>query len=135
MASGSCACHYIRYTTSVPPTSLINCHCKTCRKQAGAPYQSWVHFPPDNIQWSVEPTVWKSSDDAYRTFCPQCGSTLTMKKYPNEVSLAAGTLDDSPEWKAQVSPPTKHIYLEEKASWFELPEDGAARWDRGSDRS
>jgi hypothetical protein len=44
------------------------------------------------------------------------------------IALAAGTLNKG---KSQIPPPSHHIFLSEKASWFELPEgDGAKRWDK-----
>ncbi|CAI7604652.1 unnamed protein product [Penicillium glandicola] len=114
MSSGSCACHYITYTSSTPPTCLVNCHCTTCRKQAGAAYQTWAFFATDDIRWDVNPTERQSTNAATRSFCPKCGSTLR-------------TLD---EGKTQIPLPSHHIFLSEKASWFELPEDGAKRWDK-----
>ena len=128
MVSGGCACRYIRYTTSIPPEKLVNCHCVECRKQAGAPYQAWVFFPADAIQWTVKPTEWRSSDTAARSFCPRCGSTMTMyldKDLP-ETGVAAGTLDD--DGMTVVPRPAAHIFLGEKASWFEVPDDGAERF-------
>ncbi|KAJ5148729.1 hypothetical protein N7448_000307 [Penicillium atrosanguineum] len=132
MASGSCACRYIRYTTSIPPGKMINCHCVECRKQSGAPYQAWVFFPADAIQWTVKPTEWRSSDTAGRSFCPRCGSTMTMyldKNLP-ETGVAAGTMDDDDDddGKTVVPRPAAHIFLGEKASWFEVPDDGAERF-------
>ncbi|KAJ5099841.1 hypothetical protein N7532_006842 [Penicillium argentinense] len=128
MASGSCACKHIRYTTSASPTRLVNCHCSECRKQAGAPYLSFVHVPAGSIQWETEPKEWKSSENATRTFCPRCGSVLTMKVFsmPEEEGLAAGTLDDV---KGLVPSLSAHIFLKEKASWFQVPDDGAERYE------
>lgn len=131
MVSGGCACRHIRYTTSIAPSRLVNCHCLECRKQAGAPYTAWVFFPQDTITWEVNPTEWRSSDFASRFFCPRCGSTIMMfldKDLPS-VGIAAGTLDDD----TQVPPPTSHIFLEEKASWFDIPDDGAERYQEWSD--
>ncbi|KAJ5752095.1 hypothetical protein N7520_009012 [Penicillium odoratum] len=126
MISGSCACRYIRYTANVAPAGVVNCHCTTCRKQAGAPYQAFVHFPISSFKWEVEPTKWQSSEIAFRTFCPHCGSNLSMSydSDPNEIAIVAGTLDDG----TIVPPPSKHIFLKDKAPWYELPEDGAARY-------
>ena len=130
MASGGCACEYIRYTSPSPPTTLVNCHCVQCRKQAGAPYQAWIFLPTTSIHWQTEPTVWKSSESSSRSFCPRCGSALTMvlASDPSRIAMAAGTLDD--ECSSSVPPPTAHIFLQEKAPWYELPEDGAQRWDK-----
>ncbi|KAJ5177030.1 uncharacterized protein N7482_002907 [Penicillium canariense] len=129
MASGSCACRYIRYTTTIPPTQLVHCHCVECRKQAGAPYISWVDFPTDSITWTVEPTAWRASNVASRTFCPRCGSTMTMTfdNDPSSTAVAAGTLDAESE---QLVPmPGKHIFFKEKAAWYVVPDDGAKKYD------
>ncbi|KAJ5287245.1 hypothetical protein N7478_002931 [Penicillium angulare] len=130
MTSGSCACHYIRYTSTSTPTRLVNCHCTTCRKQAGAPYQAFVHFPIGAIKWEVEPTTWKSSETASRTFCPKCGSTMSMvlDAEPHQIGIVAGTVDDA----SQIPEPSDHIFLEEKVPWYGLPADGTGRWQAWS---
>ncbi|OQE40283.1 hypothetical protein PENCOP_c006G02690 [Penicillium coprophilum] len=130
MASGSCACHFISYSASTPPTCLVNCHCKTCRRQAGAPYQTWAFFATKDLQWHINPTERQSTNAATRSFCPQCGSTLSMIQHrdPKSIGIAAGTLD---EGNTQIPMPSHHIFLSEKASWFKLPEnDAAKRWDK-----
>lgn len=131
MASGSCACRYIRYTTTSPPTDngFSNCHCIECRKQSGAPYQAWLDFPTDSIKWNVEPTIWRSSETASRTFCPRCGSTMTMvlDKDPSSTGVAAGTLDVNSEHL--VPRAGKHIFYKERAGWFVAPDDGSKKFD------
>ncbi|EKV12894.1 hypothetical protein PDIG_31210 [Penicillium digitatum PHI26] len=76
MASGSCRCHCIIYTACTPLTYLVSCHCTTCRKQAGAPYQTWAIFTTDDIRWHVNPTEGQVTNEATRTLCPQCSSTI-----------------------------------------------------------
>lgn len=50
---------------------------------------------------------------------------------PKGIAIAAGTLD---EGETRLPLPSHHIFLSEKASWFELPEgDGAKRWDKWGD--
>lgn len=51
-----------------------------------------------------------------------------MKVYsmPDAEGVAAGTLDDV---KGRIPSPSAHIFLAEKASWYELPDDGAERWE------
>ncbi|KAJ5933806.1 hypothetical protein N7454_006135 [Penicillium verhagenii] len=126
MISGSCACNHVRYTADIPPTALVNCHCSTCRKQAGAPYQAFLHFPLSAIKWQVEPAKWQSSETASRSFCPRCGSTMSMSLHssPDFIGIVAGTIDDG----TIVPPASAHIFLEDKAPWYEIPEDGAERW-------
>ncbi|CAG8012224.1 unnamed protein product [Penicillium salamii] len=132
MTSGACACNYISYTTTTTPTRLVNCHCNTCRKQAGAPYQTWAHFSTDDIEWQIKPTERRASSTATRSFCPRCGSTVSMAldRIPGLIGLAAGTLN---EGDAPIPRPSHHIFLAEKAAWFEVPEDGAQKWDLWSE--
>lgn len=129
MLSGSCACGYIRYTATTGPNPLVNCHCSTCRKLAGAPYQTFAWFPTSAIQWQTQPTVWRSSEIATRSFCPRCGSCLCMRedRDPESIAMLAGTLDDPGPGK--IPSPSVHIFLQEKASWFELPEDEIEKYE------
>jgi hypothetical protein len=53
---------------------------------------------------------------------------MTMKYHhqPEELGIAAGTVDKSAK---PLPRPKDHIFVEEKASWFELPDDGLERFD------
>ncbi|KAJ5265230.1 uncharacterized protein N7525_007437 [Penicillium rubens] len=52
---------------------------------------------------------------------------MSLDRSPQDVSVAAGTLDAA---ESQITLPSHHIFLRDKASWFEVPEsDGANRWD------
>jgi hypothetical protein len=56
--------------------------------------------------------------------------TMYLDKDLPSTGVAVGTLDD--DGKISVPRPTAHIFLKEKASWFEVPDDGAKRfqgWD------
>ena len=46
---------------------------------------------------------------------------------PGSVSIVYGSVDESQE---ALEPPKEHIFVQEKASWFELPEDGATRHEK-----
>lgn len=134
LITGSCACSYITYTASQPPLSVTNCHCTTCRKQSGAPYQSWATFAPGCLTWDKNklPSFRRSSDVAIRGFCPKCGSSVCMKyDYEPEIQgVTTGTIDN--EHQAKIPKASCHLFLQEKVAWFDLPEDGAERWDRFS---
>lgn len=51
---------------------------------------------------------------------------------PEWMSIAVGSIDEG-SVKGDLIKPTKHIFLEEKAGWFDLPEDGLGRFERFSD--
>lgn len=41
--------------------------------------------------------------------------------------MAYSTIDESEE---ALAPPTEHIFVGSKASWYTIPDDGAERYDR-----
>ncbi|KAH8430505.1 GFA family protein [Aspergillus melleus] len=133
LLTGSCACAHIQYTSSTPPSILNNCHCTTCRKQSGAAYQTWAIFPSTSIVFTHgEPDLLsrRSSTFATRSVCSRCGATVSMRYdfSPEMVGIAAGTIDQAAD-SGIVPRPARHIYLREKAGWFEVPDDGAERWE------
>lgn len=56
---------------------------------------------------------------------------MMLDKDLPRVGIAAGTLDD--DAMGQVPSPEAHIFLKEKAPWFEVPDDGAERFQGGRD--
>lgn len=53
---------------------------------------------------------------------------------PESMAIVVGSIDEG-SVKGELMKPTGHIFLEEKAGWFDLPEDGLGRFDRFSDES
>jgi hypothetical protein len=107
---GSCACGKFKYTGSEMPTSMTNCHCQQCQKLAGAPYLTWAAVRRTSLTWNSPPKLLKFSGIAERTFCPDCGASMTMQYYmqPERLSIAAGTIDRS---TTPLPQPAEHIYL------------------------
>jgi hypothetical protein len=64
-----------------------------------------------------------SSVGVIRTFCDVCGTPLTFEgdKFPGELHIMAGTLDDPASVK-----PTRHVWTSEALPWG-LPDDGLER--------
>lgn len=125
---GSCACGQIKYTGSEMPMSMTNCHCRQCQKLGSAPYLTWAAVDKASLTWNAPPKLLKLSAIAERTICQNCGSSMTMQYHfqPQRLSIAAGTIDGS---TAPLPQPGEHIFLSEKASWFNLPQDGINRFD------
>lgn len=133
MFRGSCACGNIQYTSTALPDVLVNCNCSQCRKISGAPYLTFAAVPVKSLSWSTPPSAFRFSDIAQRGFCPLCGSSLTMAYHcqPERISVAAGTIDET-SVHGNLPKPSMHIFLKEKAGWFQLPEDGLDRWEEFS---
>src|SRR5215204_1232687 len=78
--------------------------------QGGRSSVAWLNFPSRDFSLvSGEPTRYRSSVDVSRTFCGQCGTTLTYRNdgNPDSVFVTAGSLDDPDEF-----PPTHHVFIE-----------------------
>jgi hypothetical protein len=118
---GGCLCGRVRFRVIAPPLDDGYCHCRMCQRNSGAPVVAWVIFPTASFSWtSGEPGVYASSDHAKRNFCASCGSYLvfTSTKFPTEVSVNTASFDDP-----NAFPPRKHIFVENRISWFQTADD------------
>lgn len=91
--TGGCLCGAVRYRASAAPHWASYCHCGMCRKVSGAPFTSFVEFPPGILEWTEgEPRPYKSSPGVIRRFCGTCGSALTFEA-DGMTFLTLGSLD------------------------------------------
>jgi hypothetical protein len=129
MMKGGCACGRVQYTSTSMPDKMSNCHCQTCRKLGGGPFLTFARLPTTSINWlGTPPDHWKCSDVAERGFCSACGSTLSMQYYCQIdcISLTASSIEKS---KLPLRKASEHIFVKEKAPWFDLPDDGIERFE------
>lgn len=118
--SGSCICGDVQYSASGQLRDIIACHCTQCRKSSGHYTASTSVRPEDlkiqsggNLRW------YRTSPEAQRGFCQQCGCSLFWKPDSGDrISIFIGSVDGS------VSLPlVAHIYLAEKGTYYEVEED------------
>lgn len=112
---GGCFCGAVRYRAQAAPTWSMVCHCRTCRRVAGAPVVAWVTFAVQDLEFVAgQPRSFASSEAVRRTFCGQCGTQLTYAHAaePQSVDVATCTLD-APEQ----CPPSHHSWLEDDLPW------------------
>lgn len=122
---GGCQCGDIRYTVEGEPEHVALCHCADCRKSSGAPTVAWAAFKtPEFALISGKPSIYNSSGEAMRHFCPRCGTGIlyTNEAYlPGLVDIQVATLDDP-----DALPPQAHIQVAERIGWMKhlgaLPE-------------
>lgn len=122
---GQCLCGAIAYQLTGSPISVALCHCKDCRRSAGAPAVAWAMFPEPALSVTKgQPKTINSSGAAMRSFCPDCGSGLfyrNAENLPGIVDVQTATLDD-PEALA----PQLQTQVAERLQWMkhvhELPE-------------
>ncbi|KAF2095088.1 hypothetical protein NA57DRAFT_59837 [Rhizodiscina lignyota] len=89
---------------------------------------------PAPLQEAVEkvPALkeYRASPHASRFFCGDCGSQLAMwyDAEPGMLGLTLGTMDEESMEKIEGGLKGKgHIWVKEKAGWFDLPDDGSTR--------
>ena len=124
--AGGCLCGAVRYAAEGKPLWVAHCHCRSCRRQSGAPVVTWAGFQPANVAWSSdEPDTFNSSEDVTRRFCGACGTPRSYEstRWPDEVHILVATLDD-PESLT----PTAHVFWSEHLSWLEM-DDGLKKFE------
>ena len=126
---GGCLCGAVRYRITSAPTALVVCHCRSCRRAAGAPSLAWAIFRATDFAFiRGEPAKFTSSPGVERGFCADCGTTLTYADADRpEVADVTTATFDNPDAFA----PTKEIWLEEKIAW-EAVDHARARYPRSS---
>ena len=130
MLKGQCLCGAIKFKIegdlaqqdgSVPVP--LYCHCKMCQRLTGSAFTASVMVSVNQFQWlSGEELLknYQSSPEAKRSFCSECGSSLTFvyEDVPESIYIAAGTIDEPCNFKMQ-----SHIYVADKASWYNINDD------------
>jgi hypothetical protein len=67
-----------------------------------------------------EPKVYRSSPKVQRTFCPNCGTSLTYKneERKGETDITTGSLDHPEKY-----PPTQDYYCRDRLAWVKPTTD------------
>ncbi len=122
MIKGSCLCEGVAYEITrfaKPPT---HCHCKMCQKISGSAFGTYGTPEKGGFKFTRGDDLVRSyaaTEEFVRSFCSVCGSTLLFApKNGDHVAVALGTLDD----EAGIAP-SKHIFIESKADWFDVVDD------------
>jgi hypothetical protein len=119
--TGGCLCGAVRYRAEADPMRAVICHCAICRRVSGAPMLCFVHFPVGAFTWiSGAPTRYRSSANAERGFCPDCGSTLTMHEsvLADRVQVTLGSLDNPERIR-----PDDHVWTRQQLPWLHIEDD------------
>ena len=128
---GRCLCGAVRYRLTAPPKWTALCHCDSCRRAASSPVVAWMGFRTEDVIWSGDRTVFRSSEIAQRSFCPRCGSPMSFEStaWPGEIHLYAASLDDP-----QTYTPDLHCHHDEHLHWLKI-EDTLPRHPGSADTS
>jgi hypothetical protein len=105
VCKGGCACGAVRYEISDAPVFQNHCQCLDCQAASGTGHGSYLTFMRDGVNVTGAVKGWDIVADSgnvkTRTFCPTCGSPLTIsfKAMPQFVAVNAGSLDDPGRFK------------------------------------
>ena len=125
--SGVCKCGDICFEITGKPVLVEFCHCRSCRQAASAPLMAWAGFDRAGVSLvRGTPQNYRSSSTVVRTFCGNCGTSLTLAddRFPDEVYVSLAAFDDD-----EAPVPEVHIWRSERLSWLETS-DGLPRYLR-----
>ena len=133
MFTGGCLCGVLRYEIDRRFLNAMHCYCGMCRKAHGTAFSTHLIMRPEQLRWTREELAlcaYESSRDAYRAFCPRCGTHLLVHGQTGDDSIAvpAGTLDGDPPLTI-----LGHMYTEALVSWHHISDDlpQHERWPPG----
>lgn len=111
---GGCQCGAVRYHFSTRPDGAHVCHCRMCQKAFGAFYAPLVGGPAETFAITRGTlSTFRSSDQAERGFCAQCGTPLTFRYIDGErISVSIGSLDNP-----EAFPPIDQHGIESRLSY------------------
>lgn len=120
---GGCLCGAVRYRINRTHLNAMHCHCSMCQRVHGGAYSTHVVMRPDQLEWLAgrdQLIAYESSTNAYREFCPTCGSQILIHGQTDDgaLSVPAGSLDGDP-------PLTQlgHIFAADALHWARPPDN------------
>jgi len=117
MLMGGCHCGSVRFEAVGDPITHVLCHCRDCRRSAGAPLVGWVSYLTEQVAITKGKTrTFKSSEPVVRQFCAQCGTGLFYANdlmMPGIIDVQSATFDEPEAIPAQA-----HVQVAEQINWM-----------------
>jgi hypothetical protein len=125
---GSCLCGGVQFELTAPLTRANHCHCSRCRKESGAFGLTNGRVPREGFRLLAGEellTVYRPGDGAVKVFCSVCGASLFGGDWPGgeKITVRFGALDGDPGLRPQY-----HSFVDSRAVWDTLPDDGLPRY-------
>lgn len=121
--TGHCYCGAIRFQATPPVLYQALCHCDTCRRAIGSHAVAWITVESSNFEYTRgSPKTYLTETSATRSFCPDCGTSLTYAhpSRPTQIDIVTGSLDQPERF-----PPNRDVFPEEKLLWSPLCAGGS----------
>jgi hypothetical protein len=113
----SCLCGAVRLELAGQPGEVLHCHCRMCQKAHGAVFATFARFPHEALTLTAGADAlasYRSSAEARRTFCRECGSTLQfIRDGAPTFGLAVAALDTPLEPQ-----PIRDVWTESHRDWL-----------------
>jgi hypothetical protein len=119
--SGKCLCGAVNYVVPDEFIYSLNCHCPNCRQSTGSAFKPLAGIERKELRLTkgAADLLIFGDELTHDARCKVCGSLLySVVRDGRFVHVTLGTLVDNPTIR-----PTKHIYVELKAPWFEITDD------------
>lgn len=113
--TGGCQCGAVRYALLKRPERPATCHCRMCQKALGNVFGVFAGVEPEFFQLTRgQLSTFRSSDEAERCFCNQCGTPLAWRPTDGTwISVMVGSLDDP-----VAVPPIRYYGEEARIPWM-----------------
>ena len=115
--TGGCACGQLTFQAHGEPKRVGLCHCLTCRKISGAPFNAFAIFPVDRVTITGEVRTWSATPESERCFCPACGSQVLDRDACDEVEIKLGAFDEP-----NLFTPTYEAWTRRRENWLCTPD-------------
>ena len=93
---GGCACGALRFEARGEPLHVGLCHCMTCRRRHGAPFNAFATYAAGQVRWEGPGSRWRSGDHSLRLGCAACGSPLFWADDGGQfIELHLGSFDET----------------------------------------
>ena len=118
--TGRCLCGAVTFTGRWGGDPLRACHCSQCRRWSG---HVWAAAQTLDLTIGGEVKWFRSSAEAERGFCPDCGSSLFWRRHGHGgIEVAPGAVDNPTGLRM-----AGHIYVADKGDYYDiadgLPQD------------
>jgi hypothetical protein len=133
LLTGGCLCGGVRFAAHGKLGVLTLCHCESCRKAQGGAFVAAAPLRRKYFELLTGAELvreYESSPGKKRCFCARCGSPLWSRRDadPETLRVRVGVLDGDPGRR-----PAAHVFVAEKAPWFEITDDLPRSRGDGSD--
>ncbi len=124
--NGGCACGKVRFEARGQPYRVGVCHCLTCRKAHGAPFNFYAVFSPEVVTVSGDVIEFASSENVRRYSCASCGAPVySTFGSDDEFYLYPGSFDEP-----GLFAPTYELWTMRREGWLPDFECVASRFER-----